>query len=83
MPIVSAKEMSLKAMCQRYAIGDFNVTSIVQMEAVTEAVVNKRTTLILQTSTEPDRFLGPKVLMAVYRTLAPAAPIPICLHLYQ
>jgi ketose-bisphosphate aldolase len=81
MPIVSAKEMLLKATCQRYAVGAFNVTSIVQMEAVIEAAVNKRAPLILQTSTSPAKFLGPKVLVAVYRALAQAAPIPVCLHL--
>jgi tagatose 1,6-diphosphate aldolase GatY/KbaY len=81
MSVVSAREMLFKATCERYAVGAFNVTSIVQMEAVIEATVNKRAPLILQTSTSPARFLGPKVLVAVYRTLAEAAPIPICLHL--
>jgi tagatose 1,6-diphosphate aldolase GatY/KbaY len=81
MPIVSAREMCLKATRERYAVGAFNVTSIVQMEAAIEAAVNKRAPLILQTSTSPAKFLGPKVLVAVYRALAASAPIPICLHL--
>jgi tagatose 1,6-diphosphate aldolase GatY/KbaY len=81
MSIVSAKEMLLKATRGRYAVGAFNVTSIVQMEAVIEAAVNKRAPLILQTSATPAKFLGPRVFVAVYRTLAETAPIPICLHL--
>jgi tagatose 1,6-diphosphate aldolase GatY/KbaY len=81
MSIVSAKEMLLKATRERYAVGAFNVTSIVQMEAVIEAAVNKRSPLILQTSTTPAKFLGPRVFVAVYRALAETAPIPICLHL--
>ena len=81
MSIVSAREMLLKATAGRYAVGAFNVTSIVQMEAVVEAAINKRSPLILQTSSSPAKFLGPKVLAAVYRTIAASAPIPICLHL--
>jgi tagatose 1,6-diphosphate aldolase GatY/KbaY len=81
MSVVSAKDILLKATRERYAVGAFNVTSIVQMVAVIEAAVNKRAPLILQTSTAPAKFFGAKVLAAVYRTLAQAAPIPICLHL--
>ena len=81
MSLVSAKEMLLKATRERYAVGAFNVTSIVQMEAVIEAAVNKRAPLIVQTSTAPAKFFGPRVLVAAYRALAENAPIPVCLHL--
>ena len=81
MPIVSAKEMLLKATRERFAVGAFNVTSFVQMEAVIEAAVNKRAPVIIQTSTAPAKFFGPKVVAAVCRTLAESAPIPVCLHL--
>ncbi len=81
MSIVSAKEILLKATEERYAVGAFNVTNIIQMEAVIEAAVNKKAPLIIQTSVTPSKFIGPKVFAAVYRTLAESAPIPICLHL--
>jgi tagatose 1,6-diphosphate aldolase GatY/KbaY len=81
MSVVSAKEITLKATRERYAVGAFNVTNIVQMEAVIEAAVNQRAPLIVQTSMSPARFLGPKVLASVYRVLAEDAPIPVCLHL--
>jgi len=51
------------------------------MEAVVEAAVEKEAPLIIQVSVTPSKFLKPKVLAAVYRTLAESAPIPICLHL--
>jgi len=48
---------------------------------IVEAAVKKKAPLIIQTSVTPSKFLNPSVLVAIYRTLAEAAPIPICLHL--
>jgi ketose-bisphosphate aldolase len=73
--------MLSKATKERYSVGAFNITNIIQMEAVVEAAVEKKAPLIIQTSVTPSKFLKPKVLAAVYRTLAESAPIPICLHL--
>jgi len=81
MSIVDAKEMLLKATEEKYAVGAFNISNLIQMEAVVEAAVNKRAPLIIQTSVTPSKFLGPMVLVAIYKTLAESAPIPICLHL--
>lgn len=81
MSIVNAKEMLLKATKEKYSVGAFNITNIIQMEAVVEAAVEKKAPLIIQTSVTPSKFLGPKVIAGVYRILAESAPIPICLHL--
>jgi len=81
MSIVNAKEMLLKATEEKYAVGAFNITNLIQMEAVVEAAVNKKAPLIIQTSVTPAKFLGAKVLAGIYRTLAESASIPICLHL--
>jgi len=81
MAIVTAKEILLKAAEGKYAVGAFNVTNIIQMEAVVEAAIDKKAPLIIQTSVTPSKFLGRHVLVAVYRALAESAPIPIALHL--
>lgn len=81
MPIVDAKDMLLKATEEKYAVGAFNITNLIQMETVVEAAIGKNAPLIIQVSVAPSKFLGPKVLAAIYKTLAEAAPIPICLHL--
>jgi len=81
MSIANAKEILLKATEEGYAVGAFNITNIVQMEAVVEAAVDKKAPLIIQTSVTPSKFLGRHVLVAVYRTLAESAPIPIAIHL--
>jgi ketose-bisphosphate aldolase len=81
MSIVNAKEILLEATKGKYSVGAFNVTNLIQMEAVVEAAVDKKAPLIVQTSVTPSKFLGRDVLVAIYRTLAKSAPIPICLHL--
>jgi len=81
MSLVNAKEMLLKATEEKYAVGAFNITNLIQMEAVVEAAVNKKAPLIIQTSVTPSKFLGPRVLATIYKTLAESSPIPICLHL--
>jgi len=81
MSIANAKEILLRATEEGYAVGAFNVTNVIQMEAVVETAVDKKAPLIIQTSVTPSKFLGRHVLVAVYRALAEAAPIPIALHL--
>ncbi len=81
MPIVDAKELLLKATRGKYAVGAFNITNLIQMEAVVEAAVDENAPLIIQASVAPSKFLKPAVIAAIYRVLAESAPIPICMHL--
>jgi tagatose 1,6-diphosphate aldolase GatY/KbaY len=81
MPIVSAKKMLVDAAQGGYAVGAFNVTNLIQMEAVIETAVSRRAPVIVQTSVTPAKFLRPEVLVAAYRALAGPAPVPVCLHL--
>ena len=70
MPIVNAKEMLLEATRGKYAVGAFNVTNLIQLEAVVEAAIGKQAPLIIQASVAPSKFLGPHVIAAIYKTLA-------------
>lgn len=81
MSIESARNMLLKATEGRYAVGAFNVTSIVQMKAVIEAAERKSAPVIVQTSVSPAQFLGVKVLAGSYRVMAESSSVPVCLHL--
>jgi ketose-bisphosphate aldolase len=81
MSIVNAKEIMVEAAKGKYAIGAFNITDLNQMEGVIEAAIAKKSPLIIQTSVKPSKFLGADVLVAIYKTIATSAPIPICLHL--
>jgi ketose-bisphosphate aldolase len=81
MAIVNAREILFRATEKKFAVGAFNITNIIQLEGVVEAHVEAKAPLIIQTSVAPTKFLGPKVIAAVYREIAENAPIPICLHL--
>ncbi|HSR46584.1 MAG TPA: class II fructose-bisphosphate aldolase [Anaerolineales bacterium] len=81
MTIATAKEMLIEATKGKYAVGAFNITSLVQLEAVVDAAVETRSPVIIQTSVKPSQFYKPEVLVAIYRTLAESAPVPMALHL--
>jgi tagatose 1,6-diphosphate aldolase GatY/KbaY len=81
MPVVSAKQMLMDAATTGYAVGAFNVTNIIQMEAVIETAVARRVPVIVQTSVTPTKFLRPEVIVAAFRAMAEPARIPACLHL--
>lgn len=81
MSITTAKEILVEAAENKYAVGAFNITNLIQMEAVFEAAVDKKAPLIIQTSVTPSKFLGRDVLFGIFKTLAEAAPIPVALHL--
>jgi len=81
MSIQTAKDILIEATKGKYAVGAFNITNLIQMEAVVETHVEHQAPLIIQTSVSPSKFLGREVLVAIFRTLAQSAPIPIALHL--
>ena len=81
MAIVDAKEMLIKATEENYAVGAFNITNLIQMEAVVDTAVRMKAPLIIQVSVTPSKFLNARVLANIYKTMAESAPIPICLHL--
>lgn len=81
MSIANAKEVMIEAAKKGYAVGAFNVTDLLQFEAVIDAATETRSPVIVQTSVKPSQFLGADVLVAIYRTLAQKAPVPVVLHL--
>jgi tagatose 1,6-diphosphate aldolase GatY/KbaY len=81
MSIVNAKEIMIEAAKNGYAVGAFNITDLLQFEAVIDAAIEKKAPVIVQTSVKPSKFLGTNMMVAIYRTLAESAPVPVCLHL--
>ncbi|HEY5729975.1 MAG TPA: class II fructose-bisphosphate aldolase [Anaerolineales bacterium] len=81
MSIVNAKEIMIEAAENGYAVGAFNITDLLQFEAVIDAAIEKKAPVIVQTSVKPSKFLGTNMMVAIYRTLAESAPVPVCLHL--
>ncbi len=81
MSIVNAKGILAKATLEGYAVGAFNITSIMQMKAVIDTAEKALAPVIIQTSESPTRNIGPEVIAAAFRELAKAAIIPVALHL--
>lgn len=81
MAVANTKEILFRAAEGKYAVGAFNITNLVQMEAVVEAAVNRRAPIIIQTSFLTAKFLNPRVLASIFKTLGEEAPVPVCLHL--
>ena len=81
MSIVNARDIMMAAAKEGWAVGAFNITDLAQMVAVVEAAAGKQAPVIIQTSVKPSKFYGRGVLVAAYRALAEAAPVPVCLHL--
>jgi tagatose 1,6-diphosphate aldolase GatY/KbaY len=81
MSIVNAKEIMIEAAKNGYAVGAFNITDLLQFEAVIDAAVETKSPVIIQTSVKPSQFLGTSMMVAIYRNLAESAPVPVCLHL--
>lgn len=81
MSIVNAKEIMIEAAKNKYAVGAFNITDLLQFEAVIDAAIESKSPVIVQTSVKPSQFLGTNMMVAIYRTLAESAPVPVCLHL--
>jgi len=80
MSIVNAKEIMMVAAKEKYAVGAFNITDLVQMEAVVEAAVAKKAPLIIQTSVKPTnswasmcwwQFTGPLLSRLPSRSATP------------
>jgi len=81
MSIVNAKEIMTPAAGEGWAVGAFNITDLLQFEAVIEAAIEKKAPVIVQTSVAPSKFHGTQLMVNIYRTLAESAPVPVCLHL--
>ena len=81
MSIVNAKEIMIEAAKNHYAVGAFNVTDLLQFEAVIDAAIETKSPVIVQTSVKPSQFLGTDMMVAIYHTLAEKAPVPVVLHL--
>jgi len=79
--VISPKEMLIEATERKYAVGAFNITNLIQMEAVFEAHVDRKAPLIIQTSVPTSKFLYKEVLVAIFHALAESASIPVALQL--
>ena len=81
MPLVTSKEMLLKAQAGHYAIGAFNVENMEMVQAVLEAATELNAPVILQTTSSTVKYAGLPMYLANGATRANMAPVPAAMHL--
>ncbi len=81
MPLVTTKEMLLKAQKEVYAVGAFNVENIEMILAVIEVAEQMKSPVILQATPSTTKYLGVKQLYANIKAVAEGARVPVAIHL--
>ena len=65
----------------QYAIGAFNTSNLEFAQAIIAAATAERSPVIVQTSEGAIEYAGLPTIVAIIKTLAEAAPVPVILHL--
>lgn len=81
MPLVTTKDMLLKAQQGQYAIGAFNVENMEMVQAVIEAATELHAPVIMQTTSSTIKYAGLPMYYANGAARAQMAPIPAAMHL--
>lgn len=79
--LVDPRPFLKKALRGRYAIGAFNVNNLELLQGIVAAAEARRAPVILQTSEGAIEYAGMEMLVAMIRTAAKHARMPIVLHL--
>ena len=81
MPLVTSKELLLRAQQEGYAVGAFNANNMECVKAVIEAAEEEKAPVILQVSQGAIKYAGLEMAAAMVRTAAERSPVPVVLHL--
>lgn len=81
MPLVTTREMLLRARREGYAVGAFNIENLEMAQAAVRAAASLSAPIILQTTPSTVAYAGLSQFTAIARALAEFSPIPIALHL--
>jgi tagatose 1,6-diphosphate aldolase GatY/KbaY len=77
----TARNLMERAYRNHYCVGAFNITNLIQMEAVIDAALELQSPVIIQTSVTPTTFFRPDVLAGVYDILSRDCGVPIAMQL--
>ncbi|MBA7626471.1 Fructose-bisphosphate aldolase [subsurface metagenome] len=81
MPLVTTKEMLKKAQAEGYAVGAFNANNLEIVQAIIEVAEEERAPVILQASQGAIKYAGLEYIVAMVKTAAEKATVPVALHL--
>lgn len=81
MPLVNLKYLMDRAEAGEYAVGAFNCNNMEIVQAIVEAAEEENSPVIIQASQGAIKYAGLDYIVAMVKTAADKATIPICLHL--
>jgi len=81
MPLVTSKEVLLKAASEGYAVGAFNLNNMEMAQAIVQAAEEKKSPVIVQASQGAIKYAGLEMITAMADILAAQASVPVVLHL--
>ena len=81
MALVTTNEMLLKAQEGHYAVGAFNVENMEMVMAVLRAAEEMKSPVIMQTTPSTIKYAGLDYYLAMVRTAAARASVPVAMHL--
>ncbi|MFW5980486.1 MAG: class II fructose-bisphosphate aldolase [Halanaerobiaceae bacterium] len=81
LPLVTTKEMLIKAREESYAVGAFNANNIEMAQGIVSAAEEEEAPVIIQVSQSGGQYAGFEELGAVVKILARKARVPVALHL--
>ena len=81
MPLVTTKELLLKAQEGHYAIGAFNVENMEMVQAVVAAAEELNAPVIMQTTPSTVKYADVDYFFANVATAAKKAKVPVVMHL--
>lgn len=81
MPLVTAKELLLKAQKEHYAIGAFNVENMEMVQAVVSAAEELNSPVIIQTTPSTVKYASVDYFFSNVSTAAKNAKVPVVMHL--
>lgn len=81
MSLVTTNEMLLRAQAEQYAVGAFNVENLEMVMAVMQAAEESESPVIMQTTPSTIKYAGLDYYLAMVKTAAERASVPIAIHL--
>lgn len=81
MPLVPVRDLLLKAEAGGYAVGAFNCNNMEIVQAIVEAAEAENSPVIMQASQGAIKYAGLDYIMALAKTAADKASVPVAMHL--
>ena len=81
MPLVTSKEMLLKAQEGGYAVGAFNAENMEMVKAIIQAAEELKAPVMIQTTPSTVKYGTVDTYAAIVAAEAAKASVPVCLHL--